>query len=72
MPKIYTKAELGNLNSTQKDGTINADKTFVVINDNTYLLADLLVVKKTKTKEIKEDKLGAKKVVKENKVSTKK
>lgn len=44
MPKIYLKEELDNLKSTEKDGVINADKTFVVIAGNTYLLADLLSV----------------------------
>ena len=57
MLKTYTKEELGNLNSTQRDGTINAEKTFVVIAGNTYLLADLLTVKKEKV--VKEKLLGA-------------
>ncbi len=62
MPKVYSKEELNNLNSTQKDGVINADKTFVVIKGNTYLLSDLLLVKKNK---VVAPKLGA---IKENKV----
>lgn len=66
MAKVYSKEELSNLKSTEKDGVINADKTFVSIGDSVYLLADLLTIKKEKVK--KEKVLGlAKKDVKKKK-----
>jgi hypothetical protein len=63
--KVYLKDDLNNLNSSQKETVLKAEKTFIVSGEGAdlkaFCLADLVVAVIGKVKEPKVKVLGAKK-----------